>query len=120
MDGIWEFELTVWKPRGNNAILELTFIILLAAFIVLKFTPHARETMSAPQPAVSRTPNSGGRTYVQPAARKQWDKSEWEAKAKAKDTEFAEKAKAAEAAMAQGGFYTLTGHSRIQLDEGRG
>lgn len=38
----------------------------------------------------------------QPAPRKQWDKSEWEAKAKAKDTEFAEKAKAAEAAMAQG------------------
>ena len=37
-----------------------------------------------------------------PAARKQWDKSEWEAKAKAKDEEYAQKAKSAEDAMAQG------------------
>ncbi|KAK1927825.1 hypothetical protein DB88DRAFT_479390 [Papiliotrema laurentii] len=35
-------------------------------------------------------------------SRKQWDKSEWEAKAKAKDAEYAEKAKAAEDAMAHG------------------
>ena len=38
----------------------------------------------------------------QPAARKQWDKSEWEAKAKAKDEEYAQKAKATEAALAKG------------------
>jgi hypothetical protein len=36
------------------------------------------------------------------AARKQWDKSEWEAKAKAKDAEYAERAKEAEAAMQSG------------------
>ena len=38
----------------------------------------------------------------QTATRKQWDKDEWAAKAKEKDAEGVEKAKAAESAMKQG------------------
>lgn len=34
-----------------------------------------------------------------------WDKTEWDAKAKAKDQHFAEQAKARDEALAQGTFY---------------
>ena len=41
-------------------------------------------------------------TIQAPGGRKQWDKAEWEAKAKAKDEENVERAKAAEDAMKHG------------------
>ena len=38
------------------------------------------------------------------ADRPRWDKDEWDAKAKAKDAQFAEQAKARDAALAEGTF----------------
>ena len=61
------------------------------------------------------------------SGRKQWDKSEWEAKAKAKDEEHAEQAKAADAAMKQGEWsfqrqflvHTPTPHHRGRRSQSR-
>jgi predicted transcriptional regulator len=61
--------------------------------------------MADTKPAVSAVTAVDFKLTCQPAARKQWDKSEWEAKAKAKDEEYAQKAKAAEAALAKGELF---------------